>query len=398
MTKRRYISSLLLNSRSRLHLSFVLFVFVFVLALCLFYIFVFSMSYHKNPDMTGSKSHRLRRANGAGRTDGVHVVSNNVHRVLVSYAYSPRSNDNEVYSAADNLMFFLRHGVMTNYISDDMTVVVTLNGHSICSNAATAHVKGGYEFEHVASEQTHASSALCAILLHSSKCCGVRIFRRANVGFDFGAHGAMLRSGIIDRHTFDAFIFLNGGVRGPFIPPVLRMDSKRGKWHWTRAFTERLGEGQDDARIVGTSIVCIPLSDPCYARFKRSCLGPTVEGFAFALVASAVEAILSNSTVFTAHKTKKDAILDGEYAMSTFARGHGWRMDTLQAAYQDVDWSNRKKWDCNDGKHPSRHHAYFGINMHPWETIFHKSHWSGKENVAGDIEYALGKWQDEHPI
>eukprot|EP00316_Scyphosphaera_apsteinii_P024606 CAMPEP_0119329446 /NCGR_PEP_ID=MMETSP1333-20130426/75886_1 /TAXON_ID=418940 /ORGANISM="Scyphosphaera apsteinii, Strain RCC1455" /LENGTH=331 /DNA_ID=CAMNT_0007338567 /DNA_START=46 /DNA_END=1041 /DNA_ORIENTATION=- len=315
--------------------------------------------------------------------------------VLISFAYSRRTNDDHVYSVEKNLLFFLRHGIMARKPTFDRVVaVVTLNGPELCPEATRIRVVDGYELSAMGKQ---GASELCVALQRATECCDLRVLRRANTGFDFGAHGAMLRSGMVDAHAFDAFIFLNGGVRGPFIPPILRASYKRGTWHWTHAFTERLG-GDNGSHLVGTSIVCISPHESCYAKYNRSCIGPTVEGFAFALAPSAMAALLDNSSVFRNHKTKTDAVLDGEYRMSMFAREHGWRMDTLLAAYQDVDWTKRKFWDCNRGKHPSRQGAYFGISMHPWETVFHKSRWQGQSNVLGKIEHLLSKWQDKHPI
>ncbi len=90
------------------------------------------------------------------------------------------------------------------------------------------------------------------------------VLQRENVGFDFGAHAAVLNKFGVSE--FDYFVFLNSGVVGPFVPAYMPKS-----WHWTEAFVDKLS---DRVALCGTSIACM---DGNHMR------GPRVEGFAFAM-------------------------------------------------------------------------------------------------------------------
>jgi len=119
-----------------------------------------------------------------------------------------------------------------------------------------------------------------------------------------------------------------------------------------------------------------------------------VEGFAFALERVALEKLLRVGTVFRNHASKVAAIHDGEYGLSLMVRTEGWQMDTLLSSYQGVDWANKQNWHCNGYAFPSRENSYFGMSMHPFETIFHKSHWTKADIVNMRAETLLTEWQD----
>merc|ERR1712216_649397 len=69
------------------------------------------------------------------------------------------------------------------------------------------------------------------------------------------------------------------------------------------------------------------------------------------------------------------AIIRGEYALSRSILDAGYNLASLQMAYANVDWSKRHNWKCNGHRFAARSGQYFGISMHPFETIFHKIHW-----------------------
>jgi hypothetical protein len=191
--------------------------------------------------------------------------------------------------------------------------------------------------------------------------------KRENVGFDFGAHRAMLEYLDNKGLRYDVYIFLNDGVTGPIIPSYM----PKG-WHWTQAFADKL---VNNVGLVGTSIVCLRRKD-------LGGYGPKVEGFAFALSASALEIVRKNGTSFQQHANKKKAILSGEYNMTRTLLAHGVGIDCLLSAYQGVDWRKESEWGCNSMVHPSRSGRYFGISIHPLEVLFHKVFWTGLSPVA----------------
>eukprot|EP00966_Prymnesium_polylepis_P292116 6746266-Prymnesium_polylepis.1 len=103
------------------------------------------------------------------------------------------------------------------------------------------------------------------------------------------------------RLNLTHFIFLNDGVRGPFLPRWI----PRG-WHWSQAFTDTLGTRPPQStavvRLVGTSITCLAPSDAC-VKLDPHCEGPKVEGFATATDAIGLQ-VLQRSTVFEQHESK----------------------------------------------------------------------------------------------
>ena len=108
-------------------------------------------------------------------------------------------------------------------------------------------------------------------------------FFRSNRGFDYGGHGAFLRKlGMSEqwpatRLNFTHFIWLNSGVRGPFLPQWTPSN-----WHWSQAFTDLLGTrptgSERVVHLVGTSITCLSPEDECVVQDPQ-CAGPKVEGF-----------------------------------------------------------------------------------------------------------------------
>ena len=253
------------------------------------------------------------------------------------------------------------------------------------------------------------TSILFALIVNGWKCpvalkphLGRRFlaFFRSNRGFDYGGHGAFLRKlGMSEqwpatRLNFTHFIWLNSGVRGPFLPQWTPSN-----WHWSQAFTDLLGTrptgSERVVHLVGTSITCLSPEDECVVQDPQ-CAGPKVEGFMTATDAIGVE-ILRRSTVFQEHETKTDAILRGEYMMSRSVLEAGHNLASLQLAYKGVDWTDRANWHCNSHQFAARSGKYFGGSMHPFETLFHKAHWetgvpAAEANVLADEMERYSLW------
>jgi len=203
------------------------------------------------------------------------------------------------------------------------------------------------------------------------------VLRRPNKGFDFGAHDHALQ--YLDTLCIqrDVFVFLNAGVTGPFLPAYLPRS-----WHWTEAFCDRL---KGNVRLVGTSIVCLPHPD-------LGGYGPKVEGFAFAMDSVGMSYVRKNGTTFRQHNTMREAILQGEYSLTTTVMSAGFEIDSLELAYQGVNWNDRSNWNCNQNRHPHKIGTYFGITLNPLEVIFHKPHWHDGNRPAFQETEAYSKW------
>lgn len=272
-------------------------------------------------------------------------------RVFVNYAFAERP------ASKRNLNFFLRQGV-TN-----------------------PEEEAGYSVDYGIVVNGHCSLEVCMNPLQfvrNKKTVSVKVMHRENVGFDFGAHTAMLHALDEEQRSYDYYIFLNAGVTGPFIPSYMPK-----WWHWTQAFVDKL---QGKVGIVGTSIVCLHPTD--------NGGGPRVEGFAFGMRRDALQIARTRGTSFQQHPNKLAAVRQGEYNLTTVLSNNGFEIDTLLMSYQGKDWNEESEWTCNDNKHPSRPNSYFGISMHPLETLFHKSQWRGHEPVLGNYEREYIQFQD----
>jgi hypothetical protein len=95
----------------------------------------------------------------------------------------------------------------------------------------------------------------------------VRVLKRPNDCFDFGAYGAGIKwlGGIEKLHKYTHFIFINPSAIGPILPKY---------WpsyiHWTYIFTSHLRRHK---HAVGTSLVCLAYYDDDMVG-----VGPRIEG------------------------------------------------------------------------------------------------------------------------
>ena len=80
----------------------------------------------------------------------------------------------------------------------------------------------------------------------------------------------------------------------------------------------------------------------------------------------------------------------------------GHNLASLQLAYKEVDWADRRNWDCNEHRFAARNSTYFGISMHPFETLFHKAHWrtgvpAAEADVRADEMELYSSWATRRP-
>ncbi|GAB5372473.1 hypothetical protein AAMO2058_001668700 [Amorphochlora amoebiformis] len=275
-----------------------------------------------------------------------------IPKVLIHYTLAERDNPSSTAFTLENLKLFLQHGVKHSP-NLDLTYRVTINGNI----SRALRMLEDYNS--------------CA--WHSNP--KVHILQRENSGYDFGAHYAMLKSearrlGVNGPMglPYDACIFLNDGVRGPFVPTYM----PKG-WHWAQGFLSRLS---GPVQLVGTSLACLADDDEAVVKFGM--VGPKVETFAFAITGKALRFDIQNGTSFAnKHETKYDAIIRGEYNLSynILNSPYHWSITSMLLQHRDLDFRDRKNWKCNEQLHPSRQGTYAGISISPFEVIFHKSWW-----------------------
>ncbi len=231
------------------------------------------------------------------------------------------------------------------------------------------------------------------IIVINGKNCSVEIpefdncviITRDNTGYDFGAHRASLDY-LTDLHScavkdipYDYFICMNCGVIGPFLPKYYPKNVS-----WTNIFTDNLN---DKIKLFGTSMVCFEYN----AVTGR---GPHIEGFFFCLDKIGLNVAFNKKTIFTNHKTKYDAIQNGEYGLSKAILAAGYSLDCMLYKYQNIDWSNKENWiNQNNNSFPSRSGTYEGISIHPFEVVFHKWFWLNNPPVNFNYVVRYRKWK-----
>lgn len=239
-------------------------------------------------------------------------------KILISYSYY------ETDIAKYNLDFFIKKGIIND---PNILYVFVINGFNCSINIPVLD--------------------------------NVKIIKRENTGYDFGAHYAALESEKDNSSIYDYYIFLNSGVFGPILPHYL------SGYKWYMPFINKINTS---VKLVGTSIVCLPESD-------AGGYGPKVEGFFFVTDSIGLNLLLQDGNVFKIHENKYSAIVYGEYGLSNIILNSGYSIDCMLHKYQDINWLDKSNWTCNNNQHPSRKNSFYGKSINPYEVIFHKWKW-----------------------
>jgi len=245
-------------------------------------------------------------------------------RIRISYAYY------ESPSSIYNLTFFVKNELK---FSENIDYIIVINGFK------------------------------CSVEL--PKLPNLTVIKRKNTGYDFGAHNYALN--LMNEH-YDYYFFMNSSVIGPIIPHYLIRD----EFHWSDIFINKINHR---VKLVGTSIVCLPFTDD-------GGKGPKVEGFFFCTDNVGLKLILSKKTIFTNHKNKIDAVLNGEYGLTKCILKYGYNIDCMLHKYQGINWLDKKYWNSNNNIHPSRKNGFYGNSIDPYEVIFHKWYWSYNKSTV----------------
>jgi len=256
-------------------------------------------------------------------------------KTVVFYAYY------ETLTAALNLDYFIKHAIS---YEEDILFIIIINDKK------------------------------CSVPLPDYKNC--MIINRENNGFDFGAHKCAIEV-LKSKHKcsledlpFDYYIFMNSSVTGPFLPLYYPKNL-----HWSNIFISKI---TDKVKLVGTSITVLPHTDD-------GGYGPKVEGFCFATDKIGFNILANKNDIFMYHPTKYHVIIYSEYGMTKEIFKHGYSIDCLLYKYKDIDWSNSKNWP--EPNHPSTRNGYDGINIHPFEVVFHKCFWNNPNDNGVAAEY-----------
>lgn len=186
------------------------------------------------------------------------------------------------------------------------------------------------------------------------------IIKRENKGYDFGGHNCALNYINEKSKKYDYYFFMNSSVIGPIIPHYFTES------HWSNIFIKKIN---NNVKLVGTTIVCLPTTD-------SGGYGPKIEGFFFMTDNIGLEILKNEQTIFYNHKTKNDAIINGEYGLSNCIFKNGYSIDCMLPKYQNIDWKNKNNYNLNNNIHPSRNKSFYNYSINPYDVIFHKWYWS----------------------
>jgi hypothetical protein len=195
------------------------------------------------------------------------------------------------------------------------------------------------------------------------------IIPRKNIGYDFGGHACALEYIQCNNKTYDYYFFMNGGVIGPILPNYFR------DTHWTNIFIQKIN---DNVKLVGTTIVCLPPTD-------LGGYGPKVEGFFFMVDQIGLDILKNQKTVFYEHTNRVDCIVNGEYGLSNCILKNGYSIDCMLSRYQNIDWRDVNNYNMNQNIHPSRKDSFYGNSINPYEVIFHKWFWHNCPTINFEI-------------
>ncbi|KAK6344861.1 hypothetical protein TWF718_006813 [Orbilia javanica] len=193
----------------------------------------------------------------------------------------------------------------------------------------------------------------------------IKIIRRDNTCFDLGAHAEVLmanNNALIN--TYKRFIMLNASIRGPFMPTWSREC-------WTEAYLAKITERN---KLVGMTINCNIAKGTM--KVLNSMIYAT-DRFGLNLILPVISPCFKdfNSAVQAENRAAR-AVLNAGYDVEAL----------MTAASTMPDYARH----CTHGS-VLRPNAYFGIDLHPYETIFQKAN----RDIAPRMFELMTKWHDQ---
>ena len=283
---------------------------------------------------------------------------------IVFYVYHESVQD------ADNLRFFLRHGLVPH-----VHFVFIIHGEE------------------------------CSVELPSSENSPeVTILRRPNT-FDLVGFCNVLEEHFSDTiQQYGYIFFLNSSCRGPFLSPVITTYSP----HWTQIFISLLQN--TDSHMVAPVIEIPPLDIECLDTGHRRHAVPFLHTYMFCIDHKALHVL--REKIFPLLKVEgisRTDLLLIERQISACLLFNGLRIHSLLLKYRDVDWLDRRQWNYGKWAWGMAHTGggrmrlscpeipgnYGGIDIHPLEVIFFKNI---RQTHDGRRKSEAGISEDTHRI
>ena len=193
--------------------------------------------------------------------------------------------------------------------------------------------------------------------------------KAANENFDYGGYRQAF-SQVKDLDKYDACIFINSSMRGPFVTSYFQDD-------WTKMYTQWL---KDDVHLVGSTINLMVGHYPQYDFLTTDYHYPKpyshVQTTTFALTREALRHLLKIGIYDQKEQLTKDKIIAlYELRLSQEIKKQGWNMKSLCAPYNLIDYRT-----THGEINPTSFNGYalwesgfFGRTISPMESVFMKT-------------------------
>ncbi|EGX44276.1 hypothetical protein AOL_s00193g188 [Orbilia oligospora ATCC 24927] len=193
----------------------------------------------------------------------------------------------------------------------------------------------------------------------------IKIIRRKNTCFDLGAHAEVLtdnNNALIN--SYRRFILLNASIRGPFMPTWSREC-------WSDAYLAKVTEKN---KLVGMTMNCN--IDKGRMKVLNSMIYAT-DRIGLNLILPVISHCFKNfgSAVQAENRAAREVL------------NQGYDVEALMTAASSLPDYARQ---CTHGT-VLRPNSYFGINLHPYETIFQKAN----RDIAPKMLDLMTKWHDQ---
>ncbi|KAL2075864.1 hypothetical protein VTL71DRAFT_807 [Oculimacula yallundae] len=257
-------------------------------------------------------------------------------RPLVLYSYASSKDG----TALENLKFFIAHGL---HAAADFIFI--LNG----------------------------KSSVASLIPKEDN---IRVVQRKNTCYDLGAFAEVLLKGDLYKQ-YKRFITMNASIRGPFVP----------YWSngcWTDMFLDKITK---EVKLVGITANCWPTFHIQSMIWATDIIGITTLLFPprralLYLTANPVHLPLKNKARALAPSitfgingcfSTYSAAIAAEITSTSLILASGYKVDAMMLAYHGLPTYHEEQKTCENNKDVFWKDDYFGIDVHPFETVFMKS-------------------------
>ncbi|KAJ3306819.1 hypothetical protein HDV03_003856 [Kappamyces sp. JEL0829] len=200
----------------------------------------------------------------------------------------------------------------------------------------------------------------------------IRVYYRNNTCFDMGAQKEILSQ--IDTSKYKRFILTNASIRGPFFP----------RWATNKCWSDKFFNKLDhQTKMVGLTMNC-NYDDPRMRHIQSMLLTFDRIGFELAM------------SHFRCFDDYADAVNNGEIPLTRKFLDAGYAAETMAAVYDSYrSRTNLEVWDECRGLDIHFPHGYFGMDLHPFDSLFVKVKVKNPSSEYGQRVYeTLSDWVD----